>query len=132
VISILRHLKQFIPSSSTLKTVKPLLEVLILHDAVRVGDAVTVRTLLSTAGALYFINTQDASGATPLFYAAYNGHAPITEELIEAGCIVDMQQEDGAAPVHAAAQNGHAAVTKQLIKTHRCPQWSCCLDEAAG
>ena len=41
----------------------------IIHAAAR-GDAVTVRTLLSTAGALSLINTHDANGTTPLYCAA--------------------------------------------------------------
>ena len=44
-----------------------------IHAAARDGDTVTVRTLLSAAGALSLINTQDASGATPLYCAAAYG-----------------------------------------------------------
>jgi ankyrin repeat protein len=89
---------------------------LIMHAAARDGDTVTVRTQLSTAGALSLINTQDASGATPLYWAAQNGHASVTEQLIEARCNVDLQAKDGSAPLHLAGQNGHASVTVQLIQ----------------
>ena len=40
----------------------------LLHNATRQGDAATVRTLLSTSGALSSINYQDADG--PLYYSA--------------------------------------------------------------
>jgi hypothetical protein len=40
----------------------------------RDGDIVTVRKMLSTAGAQSLINYHDASGATPLHLAACEGH----------------------------------------------------------
>ena len=48
-----------------------------IHDAARDGDTVTVRTLLSTAGALSLINTQDAA-------AWGHGAAPSTMSVAEA------------------------------------------------
>jgi len=71
---------------------------LIIQAAAR-GDTVTARTLLSTAGALSLINTQDESGRTPLFWAAHNGHASVTDQLIEARCDIDVQDKDGATPL---------------------------------
>ncbi len=66
--------------------------VLAAHD----GDTVAVRALLSSAGAQSFINyKEDTSGASPLFCAARNGHAAVTEQLIEARCNVDLQIKDG-------------------------------------
>jgi ankyrin repeat protein len=65
----------------------------ILHTAARDGHTETVRTLMSTAGALSLINTQDASGNTPLYCAAHNGHASVTEQLIEAHFNVDLQNK---------------------------------------
>jgi ankyrin repeat protein len=56
---------------------------LIFHAASRDGDTVTVRKMLSTAGAQSMINYKDASGDTPLYCAAANGHASVTEQLIE-------------------------------------------------
>jgi ankyrin repeat protein len=70
-----------------------------MHAAARDGDTVTVRTLLSTADALSLINTQDASGATPLHFAALVGHASVTKQLIEARCNMNLQTKDGATPL---------------------------------
>jgi cytohesin len=89
---------------------------LIIHTAARHGDTVTVRTLLSTAGALSLINTQDASGATPLYCAAHNGHASVMKQLIEGRCNINLHEDHGATPLYIAAQNGHASVTEQLIE----------------
>jgi ankyrin repeat protein len=87
--------------------------------AARDGDTATIRTLLSTAGAQSLINYQDANGATPVFCAAENRHASVTEQLIGARCDTDAQTLTGATPLSIAAQNGHASVTKQLIEA-RC------------
>ena len=63
---------------------------------------------------------QDEHGVTPLFNAAHNGHASVTEQLIEARCNVGLQHFfDGRTPIYAAAQYGHVSVTKQLIEA-RC------------
>jgi ankyrin repeat protein len=95
------------------------------YAAARDGDAVTVRTMLSTAAAQWLIskraspaliNYQDNFGATPLLCAAINGHAAVTEQLIEARCNIDFQNKDGATALYFAAQNGHPSVTKQLIE----------------
>ena len=88
----------------------------ILHTAARDGHTETVRTLMSTAGALSLINTKDASGNTPLYCAAHNGHASVTEQMIEARCNLDHQDFFGCTPLYAAVQNGHASVIHSVIK----------------
>jgi ankyrin repeat protein len=67
-----------------------------LCEAARDGDAAKVSTLLSTEGALSFINYQDVDGGTPLSIAADKGHASVTKQLIEARCNVDLQDARGA------------------------------------
>jgi ankyrin repeat protein len=69
---------------------------------------VTVRTLLSTAGALSLINTQDASGATPLHLAAQSVHAGVTEQLIV---------RSGLTALQAAQHGGHAAIATLIRNT---------------
>ena len=93
-----------------------------LTTAAREDDTETVRTLLlllTQAGAQSLINYQDASGTTPLFFAARHGHASVTKQLIHARCNVDLQKKNGASPLFIAAEHGHASVTEQLIEA-RC------------
>jgi ankyrin repeat protein len=93
--------------------------ILTLHAAARDDDTVSVRMQLSTAGALSLINTQDASGATPLYWAVQNGHVSVTVQLIEGRCNVDLPQDDGRTPLFIATQQRYAAVMKLLIEA-RC------------
>jgi ubiquitin len=86
-----------------------------LCEAVRDGDVVKVSTLLSAQGAQSFVNYQDAYGVTPLHFAAQEGHATVTEKLIEARCNVDLQKENGCTSLHYTATKGHETVTKQLL-----------------
>ena len=60
-------------------------ERMLLTDAARDGDTVTVRTLLSAADAQSLMNYQDEYGNTPLHMAVQVGHASVTKQLIEAG-----------------------------------------------
>ena len=87
--------------------------------ALRHGDTVTVRKMLSTAGAQSWIDYQSDLGYTPLYIAALLNHASITEQLIVARCNIDLHREDGATPLIIAAANGHETVTKQLLEA-RC------------
>jgi hypothetical protein len=92
-----------------------------LIQAAQNGDSVTVWMLLSSASAQSLIHYQDeASGSTPLYFAAQNGHASVTKQLIDACCNIDLQaMPNRATPLFVAAQNGHASVTKLLIQA-RC------------
>ena len=80
------------------------------HDASGDGDALTVRTLLSTADVLSLINPQVASGVTSLHFVAQNGHVSVTKQLILG--------KHGYTPLHARAEKGHAIVAKKLIEAH--------------
>ena len=90
-----------------------------LCDAACDGDAAKVSMLLSGQGAQSFINYQGAQGNTPLLAAAYEGHASVTKQLIEARCNIDHQDDDGNTPLHLATYGGHVSVTEQLIEA-RC------------
>ena len=50
-----------------------------IHVASRDVDTVTVRTLLSTAGVLPLINTQDTSGTTSLYCVVFKGHTVVAK-----------------------------------------------------
>jgi len=67
-------------------------------SALRDGDTVTVRTLLSTADAQSWINYQSDLGYTPLYIAALLNQPSITEQLIVARCNIDLHREDRATP----------------------------------
>jgi cytohesin len=81
--------------------------------ALRHGDTVTVRNMLSTAGAQTWIDYQSDLGYTPLYITALLNQPSITEQA--ARCNVDLQVQDGESALNIAAKNGHAGVTNQLI-----------------
>jgi ankyrin repeat protein len=88
--------------------------------ATRDGDASRVQTLLSVPDMQSYINYTDKDGRTSLLYAAFNGHAPIVEKLIEqlivSRCNVDLAlTTNGATAILLAAQNGHDTVVEKLI-----------------
>ena len=87
--------------------------------ALRHGDTVTVRNMLSTAGAQSWIDWQSDLGYTPLYIAALLNQPSITEQLIVFRCNIDLHREDGATPLIIAAANGYESVTKQLLEA-RC------------
>jgi ankyrin repeat protein len=104
-----------------------------LWEAARDGDAAKVSTLLSTQGAQSFINYQAHTfghclfgypaggglvarvGATPLHAAASLGHAAVTEQLIAAGCNVDLQMQDGCTALFEAGAKGCPKKEKHLV-----------------
>jgi ankyrin repeat protein len=87
--------------------------------ALRDGDTVTVRKMLSTADTQSWIDYQSDLGYTPLYIAALLNQPSITEQLIVARCNIDLHREDGATPLIIAAANGYETVTKQLLEA-RC------------
>ena len=90
-------------ASSILANIKKEEYQAVVFHAARDGDTVTVRTLLSTAGAQSWINYQDENGATPLSIAAFNGHASVTEQLIKSRCNIELQTKNGPTPLYFAA-----------------------------
>ena len=69
-----------------------------LHDAAMNGSAWQLRRLLERGDDP---NALDASGATPIFYAASGGHLDLVERLIEAGAQVDAGEDDETPLVRA-------------------------------
>jgi ankyrin repeat protein len=102
-----------------------------LCEAARDAYAAKVSTLLCKQGVQSFINYRNEDGATPLHFAAANGHAAVTKQLLAARSNVDLQMANGDTPLHTVARmgkKGHAAVTKQLLAA-RC---NVDLEENAG
>ena len=60
-------------------------------------------------------NKASSDGNTPIYNAAYYGHADVVKALIEAKANVNYADSDGYTPIYWAACNGHADVVKALI-----------------
>ncbi|KAK6359928.1 hypothetical protein TWF696_001055 [Orbilia brochopaga] len=61
------------------------------------------------------INTCDAQGATPLFYAASAGHLDVVRELHARGADIDWLDDDGRTVLHKAVEEGHGDVARFLL-----------------
>ena len=107
--------------------------------ALRDGDTVTVRNMLSTAGAQSWIDYQSDLGYTPLYIAALLNHSSITEQLIVARWNIDLHREDGTTPLIIAAANDYESVTKRrsagagwgISALQRGQKWTCWRHEGA-
>ena len=65
-------------------------------------------------------------GRTPLWIAAFYGHAEVVEELLRVGCDIDTailanasrsnQEMQGRPPLFAAAENGHLQVVEAPVE----------------
>ena len=53
------------------------------------------------------VNQENDDGWTPVYMAAYNGHAKALGALIAGGCDVDRPNKLGWTPACIAAQHGH-------------------------
>ncbi len=70
--------------------------------------------LLITAGA--DVNTTRANGQTPLFMAAWKGHADCVRALLSVkGINVNTTTQDSKTPLHMAAWKGHADCVRALL-----------------
>ncbi|KAH8069297.1 hypothetical protein JL721_6117 [Aureococcus anophagefferens] len=79
------------------------------------------------SGVVFDINAKDASGATPLIYAARAGHVETIQylvdnggdvlvRLIEKNADVNAATKTGTVPLHVAAQTGGDAIAAKLIE----------------
>lgn len=84
-----------------------------LHQAVRIGDANQVRTLLREGSN---VNQPDREGWTALHHAAFTGHRAIAALLIRHGAEINAGDRDEWTPLHTAAFNGHLPVTTLLLE----------------
>lgn len=62
------------------------------------------------------VNAKDILGATPLFYAAFNGHAKIVRMLLRMGGKVDARDMFDQPPIFYAVWNGHYDAARALME----------------
>ncbi|XP_070557646.1 ankyrin repeat and SOCS box protein 8-like [Ptychodera flava] len=73
-----------------------------LHYAASHGSLSKLKEVLNSQGTSD-INRKDYYGKTPLYWAAYKGHAECIEELLDNGAEVNSQCKHGATPLHAVS-----------------------------
>ena len=57
-------------------------------------------------------NIRDAGGATPLHYAAANGHKEVVQMLMKKGADKSVRDHEGRTPQEYARRNNHDEVAK--------------------
>lgn len=83
-----------------------------LLEAVRAGDAQSVRTLLRQKAD---VNRPAADGTTPLHAAVERDDETMVELLIKSGADVKAINRYGVPPIAVAAVNGHAGIMARLL-----------------
>lgn len=86
-----------------------------LIDAVRRGDTSAVEALLDTEPRA--LARGDAQGMTPLMWAAWLGHVPLLQRLLERGADASAQDSRGATALMLAAERGHLEAARLLVGT---------------
>src|SRR5689334_14459874 len=84
-----------------------------LTDAVKNGDAATVRSLIAKKAD---VNAAAADSSTPLLWAVENNNLQIAELLIAAGANVSAATRYKIMPLTLAAEHGNAAMIERLLK----------------
>lgn len=83
-----------------------------LVDAVRAGDAQSVRTMLRQKAD---VNRPSADGTTPLHYAVQREDVAMVDLLLKSGADAKAVNRYGVPPLAVAAVNGHADIMKRLL-----------------
>ncbi len=83
-----------------------------LIDAVREGDASTVRMLLADGVS---VRTAEVDGATVLHWAAHHDRLEIAGLLLDAGAEVDAANRYGVTPLALASVNGSTPMIARLL-----------------
>lgn len=65
---------------------------------------------------VWYIDSKDGYGQTPLSWAAMEGHEAVVKLLVENGAAVDSPDDYGLTPLSRAAMDGHEAVVKLLVE----------------
>ena len=90
-----------------------------LLDAVKAGDAATVRVLTQRPGSA---RVADVDGTTALHWAVERGEGAIVDLLIKAGADVNAVNRFGVMPLAPASENGDAAMVQRLLKAGADPK----------
>lgn len=81
-----------------------------LLTAIELGDSQEVGLILASTqqqAGRSLLSDADGTGATALHLAARAGHAPVVEQLLQAGAAADAQDKRWDHPLHAAGEAGH-------------------------
>ena len=82
-----------------------------LLEACKSGNTDEVKSLMQS-GAPF---STDWLGASPLHFAAQNGHSETIEVLLRAGVSRDTRTKVDRTPLHVAAQEGHLDIVNLLV-----------------
>ncbi len=85
-----------------------------IFDAVKGNDIEEVRILVEKDPQL--VNLIDASGRTPLHWAARGVHLDVLKYLIEKGSDVNARDANGTTSLHSTASRGHFEASRLLIE----------------
>jgi len=66
-------------------------------------------------------NVSVGPGLTPLYNAAFNGHADLMRLLAEENAAINMMTEDGFSPLYISCQQGHASCVHVLLELGATP-----------
>ena len=61
------------------------------------------------------VDIKDQNSATPIFYAAFQGHAAMVEYLLNAGCFVDLEDSQSQSPIMMALEGEHGKIARILL-----------------
>lgn len=86
-----------------------------LHDAVRLGDANRVGSMLEGAGQA-LVNDRIGGGITPLHIAAATDRLPVAAILISMGADIDARTTSGFTPLHWAAGRNAVHTARLLLQ----------------
>lgn len=93
-----------------------------LYRAALRGDAALVSNLLASAECRISAVEEKVTGRTPVFAAAFAGHAPVVRLLSACGSDVNAREGEGSGshegwtPLMAAAVEGHVEVISELLE----------------
>jgi hypothetical protein len=62
------------------------------------------------------VESRDLMNNTPVFLAAFGGHAKVVQTLVQRDARIDVCNSDGCTPLHNAARSGSADTIKLLLR----------------